>query len=619
MASRGPATTSLASGDLVEDLTHNFFLETGARNNKLKVYEMVDHPAARALTGYLLVRGGVHQVAYARAVEKLTGADLTKMFPAPRIPTDKIPECQPHIERGDAPEALPLLARATTRRSSRSSTARTRRRARTSRSSTTRRRASPPRRPAAAARRVRARTTRPRRSPRSPRSCARRPACRRADRRRRQQRRQRQRRREGQGRGRADAGAVRAGDNGGMSALLPPLARPDGQGGDPLRRARADLRGARRARRRPWRAAVAGAARVAVFAEPRLETCVAAVGALRGGRAVHARQPEGRRARARAHPVRQRARAGADGRGVELPAAFSAIAARRRRRGARAATRPRAGRARPRGAGASSSTPRARPARRRAPCCRAARSRRTSTRSPTRGSGPATTSLAHALPLFHVHGLILGVLGPLRLGGTVHHLGRFDSAGHGGRARRPRDDDVRRPDDVPPARGRRRAGRGASRAGDRAGARARVRLGRAARRRPRADRAADGPADRRALRDERDADEHRGARRRRAPAGHRRAAAARRRPAAGRRRRRADRRDRRRDGGGDPGARPEPLPRVPQPPRRDRRGRCATAGSRPATWPRAPTTATSGSSAAARPTSSRAAATRSAPARSRAR
>jgi Mn-containing catalase len=90
-----------ASGDLVEDLTHNFFLETGARNNKLKVYEAVDHPAARALTGYLLVRGGVHQVAYARAVEKLTGADLTKMFPTPRIPTDKIPECRPHIKRGE--------------------------------------------------------------------------------------------------------------------------------------------------------------------------------------------------------------------------------------------------------------------------------------------------------------------------------------------------------------------------------------------------------------------------------------------------------------------------------------------------------------------------------------
>jgi Mn-containing catalase len=90
-----------STGDLVEDLTHNFFLETGARNNKLKTYEMVDHPAARALTGYLLVRGGVHQIAYARAIENLTGADLMKMFPSPRIPTDKIPECLPHIERGD--------------------------------------------------------------------------------------------------------------------------------------------------------------------------------------------------------------------------------------------------------------------------------------------------------------------------------------------------------------------------------------------------------------------------------------------------------------------------------------------------------------------------------------
>jgi Mn-containing catalase len=90
-----------SSGDLVEDLTHNFFLETGARNNKLKVYEMVEHPAARALTGYLLVRGGVHQVAYARALERITGAELMKLFPTPRIPTDKIPECQPHIRRGE--------------------------------------------------------------------------------------------------------------------------------------------------------------------------------------------------------------------------------------------------------------------------------------------------------------------------------------------------------------------------------------------------------------------------------------------------------------------------------------------------------------------------------------
>jgi malonyl-CoA/methylmalonyl-CoA synthetase len=36
--------------------------------------------------------------------------------------------------------------------------------------------------------------------------------------------------------------------------------------------------------------------------------------------------------------------------------------------------------------------------------------------------------LAHALPLFHVHGLVLGTLGPLRRGGTLHHIGTLDAA-----------------------------------------------------------------------------------------------------------------------------------------------------------------------------------------------
>ncbi|WP_433319479.1 acyl-CoA synthetase [Micromonospora chersina] len=32
--------------------------------------------------------------------------------------------------------------------------------------------------------------------------------------------------------------------------------------------------------------------------------------------------------------------------------------------------------------------------------------------------------LVHGLPLFHVHGLVLGVLGPLRVGSRLHHVGR---------------------------------------------------------------------------------------------------------------------------------------------------------------------------------------------------
>lgn len=39
------------------------------------------------------------------------------------------------------------------------------------------------------------------------------------------------------------------------------------------------------------------------------------------------------------------------------------------------------------------------------------------------GITPADT-LAHGLPLFHVHGLVLGVLGPLRAGARLHHTGR---------------------------------------------------------------------------------------------------------------------------------------------------------------------------------------------------
>lgn len=36
--------------------------------------------------------------------------------------------------------------------------------------------------------------------------------------------------------------------------------------------------------------------------------------------------------------------------------------------------------------------------------------------------------VAHALPLFHVHGLVLGTLGPVRRGGGVRHLGHFSAA-----------------------------------------------------------------------------------------------------------------------------------------------------------------------------------------------
>ncbi len=89
-----------SSGNLKLDLLHNFFLECGARANKMRVYEMVDDPAARAAVGYLLVRGGVHVVAYARALEKLTGADLSKLFPIPDLNNKAFPEAKKLEDQG---------------------------------------------------------------------------------------------------------------------------------------------------------------------------------------------------------------------------------------------------------------------------------------------------------------------------------------------------------------------------------------------------------------------------------------------------------------------------------------------------------------------------------------
>lgn len=81
-----------SSGNLRLDLLHNFFLECGARGNKMRVYEMVTDPTAREMVGYLLVRGGVHIVAYARALEHITGVNVTKLVPVPDLSNKAFPE-----------------------------------------------------------------------------------------------------------------------------------------------------------------------------------------------------------------------------------------------------------------------------------------------------------------------------------------------------------------------------------------------------------------------------------------------------------------------------------------------------------------------------------------------
>jgi Mn-containing catalase len=89
-----------ATGNLKMDLLHNFFLECGARANKMRVYEMVDDPAAREMVGFLLVRGGVHIVAYAKALEEVSGVEVSKLVPIPDLSNKAFPEARKYEDAG---------------------------------------------------------------------------------------------------------------------------------------------------------------------------------------------------------------------------------------------------------------------------------------------------------------------------------------------------------------------------------------------------------------------------------------------------------------------------------------------------------------------------------------
>lgn len=88
------------SGTLVEDLLANYLLEIGARNHKMRVYEMTTHPTALEMIGYLLVRGGTHIIAYAKALEIATGVDVGKMLPVPSLDNNKFDYAKKFMDQG---------------------------------------------------------------------------------------------------------------------------------------------------------------------------------------------------------------------------------------------------------------------------------------------------------------------------------------------------------------------------------------------------------------------------------------------------------------------------------------------------------------------------------------
>jgi malonyl-CoA/methylmalonyl-CoA synthetase len=172
--------------------------------------------------------------------------------------------------------------------------------------------------------------------------------------------------------------------------------------------------------------ALEGSARVAVWAESRLETCVGVIGALAAGTAVVPLNP-GYGERELEHIVSD---AAPDlilvGDGVELPPALGSLA--------RLVVDVEAsGRAPLRDVMAPEDTAfvlytsgTTGPPKGAVMPLRAVSANLDALAEIWRWTGD--DRLAHGLPLFHVHGLILGILGPLRRGGQVEHVGRFSAA-----------------------------------------------------------------------------------------------------------------------------------------------------------------------------------------------
>jgi Mn-containing catalase len=65
------------------------------------------------MIGYLLVRGGVREAAYALALEKVTGVQMAKMLPLPDIDNKKFEHTRRWEERGEHTSSLPSAPRTT--------------------------------------------------------------------------------------------------------------------------------------------------------------------------------------------------------------------------------------------------------------------------------------------------------------------------------------------------------------------------------------------------------------------------------------------------------------------------------------------------------------------------
>ncbi len=100
MGAFGHGDSVFSSSNLVPDRAHNSFLECGALLYKIRVYQMTTNPVAREMIACLLVHGGVHATAYAKALEPFMAVLMRKLLPIPNIEKSNVLEAREYENMG---------------------------------------------------------------------------------------------------------------------------------------------------------------------------------------------------------------------------------------------------------------------------------------------------------------------------------------------------------------------------------------------------------------------------------------------------------------------------------------------------------------------------------------
>ena len=87
------------NGNLILDLLDNLVLESTGRLQKCRIYQMSDNKTLRATVSFLIARDEAHEMAFAKALEKL-GVAWNKILPIPKFDSSKYPEVKKLIDAG---------------------------------------------------------------------------------------------------------------------------------------------------------------------------------------------------------------------------------------------------------------------------------------------------------------------------------------------------------------------------------------------------------------------------------------------------------------------------------------------------------------------------------------